>query len=37
VESGVDFHPEARVDINEIAELIARDGSVFPRSSSPLL
>ena len=25
--SGVDFHPEARVDIDEIAEFIARHGS----------
>jgi plasmid stabilization system protein ParE len=26
--TGVDFHPEARVDINEIGEFIARDGSI---------
>ena len=24
--SGVDFHPEARVDLDEIGEFIARDG-----------
>jgi plasmid stabilization system protein ParE len=28
VESGVDFHPEARLDIDKIAEFIARDGRI---------
>jgi hypothetical protein len=26
--SGVDLHPEARVDIDKIAQFIARDGSL---------
>jgi hypothetical protein len=30
LESAVDFYPEARVDIDEIAEFIAHDGSIPP-------